>query len=125
MTARRRDGGGSVFSNWLRKQPEISSDKKRGYVATDIDFIWHNYRTGEWMFLEEKCFLAPVERWQHEMLMILWNVAKHDPKFRGGYVIQFERTSPDDGDIYINKVQVSREQFMLFLQFKWFPPVAE
>jgi hypothetical protein len=49
MTLQRKYPGASNFSNWLRVQPGISSEL--GFVATDIDYIWSNYKTGYWMLI--------------------------------------------------------------------------
>ena len=55
MTQKRRDGNSTEFGLWLREQPEI--DSKYGYVTTNIDFFWCNYKSNEWMLIEEKRFM--------------------------------------------------------------------
>lgn len=39
------DGKDSDFSAWLRRQSEIDSNK--GFITTDIDYLWKNYKTGQ------------------------------------------------------------------------------
>ena len=52
MTRKRYDKHSTEFGLWLREQKEL--DSKFGYVATNLDYMWKNYKTGLWMFLEEK-----------------------------------------------------------------------
>lgn len=52
MTTWRRDEHSSPFGLWLREQHEI--DSNLGFITTDIDYIWKNYVTNEWMLIEEK-----------------------------------------------------------------------
>lgn len=40
------------FGLWLRRQEKIKSED--GFVATNLDYVWHNYETGLWMIIEEK-----------------------------------------------------------------------
>jgi phage terminase Nu1 subunit (DNA packaging protein) len=41
----------------------------------------------------------------------------------GWHLIQFENTNPDDGRIYIDRIPVTKGQFIKFLQFEWTPTV--
>ena len=115
MTKQRKDEHGTEFSIWVRKQPEI--DSKLGYVATDLDYVWHNYKTGEWMLIEEKRHDSSPTYSQRCILKLLHNACKHAPKYRGLHLIVFENTSPDDGRIYLDKKEITREQLLQFLMF--------
>lgn len=118
MTKQRifHDGKYSDFSEWLRKQPEISSEI--GFVTTDIDFLWRNYKTGIWMILEEKTHGGIVERWQGEFLQLLDRLGAHDPLYKGVYLVRFENTTPDNGRVMVNKRLLTRQEFLKFLRFE-------
>jgi hypothetical protein len=88
-------------------------------VASNIDYIWRNYKTGEWMIIEEKRHGKDCPQWQREIFIILHNAAKHDPKYRGFYFIQFENTNPDDGKILINNKPATKELLLKLLRFEW------
>jgi hypothetical protein len=116
MTSRRRDSHSTEFGLWLRDQKEI--DSKLGYIATNIDYIWMNYKTGEWMIIEEKRYRKDLQGWQRKIFRMIHKVAKHDPKYRGIYLIQFENTCPDDGKLWINKKPATKADLIKLLQFK-------
>lgn len=119
MTQQRivKDGKDSDFSAWLRLQPEIDS-KKEGYITTDIDYLWRNYKTGEWMILEEKTHGATVPRWQGEFLQLIDKLGAYDKFYQGVYLVRFENTSPDNGRVIVNKNLLSRDEFIKFLRFE-------
>lgn len=118
MTKQRifQDGKYSDFSEWLRKQPEISSEI--GFITTDIDFLWRNYKTGKWMILEKKTHGGIVERWQGEFLQLLDCLGVHDPLYKGVYLVRFENTTPDNGRVMVNKRLLTRQEFLKFLRFE-------
>jgi hypothetical protein len=118
MTQQRviNDGKDTDFSAWLRRQPEIDSQK--GFITTDIDYLWKNYKTGEWMILEEKTHGNIVPRWQGEFLQAVDNLGVNDGKFKGTYLVRFENTDPDNGRIMVNKKLLSRSEFISFLRFE-------
>ncbi|MBM3182272.1 MAG: hypothetical protein FJZ86_18290 [Chloroflexi bacterium] len=118
MTKQRilNDGKDSDFSSWLRMQDEISSEK--GFISTDIDFLWRNYKTGEWMILEEKTHGAIVPRWQGQFLMLIDSLGEKDKLYKGTYLVRFENTDPDNGRIMVNKRLLSRNDFISFLRFE-------
>jgi hypothetical protein len=48
MTCKARiDKLSTDFGKWLRAQPEI--DSFLGYRATDLDYVWANVETDDWM----------------------------------------------------------------------------
>lgn len=116
MTRRRNDGHSTEFGLWLRDQAAISSSA--GFIASNLDFIWSNYKTGEWMLIEEKRYMSQMTFPQRKQFERLHNACKSDKQYRGFYLVQFERTCPEDGCIYINSVGVSKESFISFLRFE-------
>jgi hypothetical protein len=115
LTRKRNDSHSTEFGLWLREQPEICSSA--GYVATNLDYIWGNYKTGEWMLIEEKRHNRKPTWSQKKQFEILHNAAKYDENYIGFYVVVFENTSPIDGDIYINNLLVSSDELIDFLGF--------
>ena len=43
MTQKRRDDHSTEFGLWLREQDDL--DSKKGYIATNIDYVWINYKS--------------------------------------------------------------------------------
>lgn len=119
MTKQRiiEDGKDSDFSAWLRNQPEIDS-KAEGFITTDIDYLWRNYKTGEWMILEEKTHGATVPRWQGEFLQLIDKLGAHDKLYKGCFLVRFEKTSPENGRIMVNKKLLTKNEFIKFLRFE-------
>lgn len=110
------------FSKWLRIQPEL--DSSLGYVAIDIDFVWRNYNTGEWMLLEEKRKYGNPDNGvigqnQEELLIKVHNACRGYKKYRGMYLLTFENTNPDDGRIWLQQSEITKQRLIEFLQFKW------
>jgi hypothetical protein len=123
MTKQRFDGGDSEFTAWRRAQECL--DSRLGYIATDVDFIWTNYKTGSWMMIEEKTYLKTFKTAQYNQFRVLDAAARNDPNYRGFYKITFERASPEDGKIYLNDRLVSKERLIEFLQFQYLPKPYE
>ena len=117
MTQARRDGHSTEFGLWLRVQPEIDS-KREGFVATNLDYIWSNYRSGQWMLLEEKRFGMTPRRYQLCLFALLDKLAWIDPRYRGFHLLVFERTSPDDGEIFLDGKVIDKAELLEFLQFR-------
>ena len=117
MTKKRNDDHSTEFGLWLREQPVI--DSKLGYVTTNIDYLWENYKTGEWMLIEEKRYMAEPSYSQKKQFIKLYQCLKglKNRKYRGFHFLQFEKTNPDDGKIYLNKKEITKEQLIEFLKF--------
>ena len=114
MTRPRNDANGTEFGDWTRRQAEI--DSGLGWVATNIDYVWHNYKTGAWMLLEEKRHGAQPKRWQLECFALVDAQARRDPKYHGLHVIVFQHTSPEDGLIWRDKKPISKAGLLAFLR---------
>jgi len=104
------------FSLWLREQPEI--DSRLGYVTTNIDYMWMNYKDdGRWMLIEEKRYNGNTTYSQHKQFEIIHNACRSDKKYRGIHLLVFEKTTPDDGKIFLDRIEISKEQLISFLKF--------
>lgn len=100
MTQQRRFNGGTNFGLWLRRQNEI--DSSLGYVTSDVDYIWLNYQTQQWIMIEEKTHGKDIARYQDSILSNIDLVCSvHDKNYKGKFVLIFENTAPDDGEIYL------------------------
>lgn len=115
MTRKRNDSHSTEFGLWLREQAEI--DSRLGFVATNIDFVWSNYKTGQWMLLEEKRFNKRPTYCQRKLFEILDCAIGDDPTYYGFHIIIFEKTSPTDGKIWIDGNEVDRHRLIQFLLF--------
>ena len=100
---------------WLRKQPAI--DSSRGFLATNLDFVWQNYKTCDWMLIEEKRYGAKPQFWQAAIFRLLDWCARHHRHYHGFHLVQFENTNPDDGKTWLDGRQVTPAELIAFLQF--------
>jgi len=110
------------FSDWSREQKAIRSSV--GFVPTDLDFVWLNYKSKQWMLLEEKRYNARLEMPQRGVFNVLHN-SINDKNYKGFYIVRFEKTSPEDGSITIENLssgktrKINKKQFFYFLQMNW------
>ncbi len=117
MTRQRNDSHSTEFGLWLRQQPEIDS-KRCGYIATNIDYVWNNYKTGKWMLIEEKRYGRCVGFPQSDIFELVHNACVGDKNYCGFHILIFENTSPDDGWISLDGERVTKDELMSFLQFR-------
>ncbi len=115
MTTKRYDKHSTEFGLWLREQQEI--DSKLGFLATNIDYMWSNYKTGHWMLIEEKRYNAKCKKWQRGMFVIIDRICRLDKKYKGFHLIVFENTNPEDGKIFLNNKEIHRNELINFLKF--------
>lgn len=116
MTRQRYDNHSTEFGLWLRQQAQL--DSKFGYQATNLDYIWGNYKTGDWMCIEEKRYGADVSLAQRQLFGRLNKAIKEADRCHGVHLLQFENTTPDDGRIYWNRVEITKDELMNLLKFK-------
>lgn len=110
MTRKRFDEHGTEFGSWIREVSELQS--KDGFLATNLDYIWRNYKTGQWMLIEEKRYQSDMRPWQLQTFNAVRRAAETDKNYRGFVFLQFEKTSPVDGKIYWNKELITTEQLV-------------
>jgi len=126
MTQQRRDNKSTEFGIWLRQQKEI--DSKLGFVASNVDYVWCDYKKGFWMLIEEKRYRWMPKWSQVKIFRILDAVAKNDINYRGFHILVFENTNPDDGYVWLDGTKIFRDDLLKFLRFEndnydsYFPP---
>lgn len=120
MTTARKDGKGTPFTNWLRDQKKL--DSSEGFLATDLDLIWYSRdgikRAGFYYLIEAKNKLHRPKEWQHDLLCKIARNCKKDSNFKGLIYLKFENTSPTDGKIFWNDVEVSIDELIDLLAFE-------
>lgn len=116
MTRKRYDEHGTEFSNWLREQTDL--DSSLGYVATNLDYIWYNYKTDAWMLLEEKRYGGLLKLYQKQLFNRLDKLCRQDKAYRGFHIIVFQNTNPDDGETWIDGENATKEDLLDFLRFR-------
>ena len=116
MTKSRYDEHSTEFGLWLREQPEI--DSGLGFVATNLDYIWANYKTGEWMLIEEKRYGREPQLYQRQLFEKVDKLCRQDKLYRGFHILVFQHSNPDDGKIWLDEQPVTKDQLLDFLQFK-------
>lgn len=123
MTRSRIDSHSTEFGLWLRTQKSI--DSMKGYRNYNLDIIWWRKKDYDktpelWMLIEEKRYMSdcrPDQKltytWLHNKILKL-----NDSTYKGMHILQFENTNPEDGKIFLNHKEITKEQLLLFLQFK-------
>jgi len=115
-TRKRYDKFSTEFGLWLREQREI--DSSLGYLTTNLDYIWVNYKTHDWMLLEEKRHGAIVRLWQQQIFNHLDKFLQSDNHYKGFHKIVFQNTNPEDGYIWLDGISITKAELLEFLQFK-------
>ncbi len=105
MTRKRNDNHSTEFGLWLREQDRLASIK--GYLATNIDFVWTNHKTGKYILIEEKRHCSKLAQWQYEMFKSIDKGLEDDPQYFGFYVLVFEKTCPADGKMWVSRIRTS------------------
>ena len=116
MTQKRRDKHGTEFSDWLREQPEI--DSSLGFIATNIDYYWSNYKSGLWMLIEEKRHKQLPRFYQSKAFKIVDKSARLSRTYKGFHILVFSNTSPSDGAMFLDNRFISRADLFAFLRFE-------
>ena len=121
MTIQRKFGKSTPFSEWLRLVKKL--DSKKGFYTTDLDFVWiSKWGAGSYFLIETKCKMAEVKSTQHNTLAKIARNCLNDQDFKGLVYLQFENTSPEDGKIFWNSVEITTEQLIDYLAFEKVPP---
>jgi len=129
MTRKRNDNHSTEFGLWLREQAEL--DSYFGYRAYNIDYVWRNKKTGEWIFIEEKRYQGKMSPDQKGTFKVVHEHTKKEvkhtadgkyykndtiTKYQGFHLIVFEKTSPEDGRIWLDNKEISKEELLHFLK---------
>lgn len=127
MTTLRRDSTGTQFGTWLRTQHQelIGSNQ---FSAQNLDYIWHNYRDGWFITIEEKRWRKASDKAQLDTHGIVAQMLKassgipvqtmrgvRPAEYKGHYVIVFENTTPDDGWVNVNHKRVDKNDILRLL----------
>lgn len=114
MTRQRYDEHSTEFGLWLREQAILESSL--GFVATNLDYIWNNYKTGQWMLIEEKRHGGTVTFSQNRIFQLIDKACMGAEGYCGLHIIRFEKTSPSDGRIWLDGKEVSCQRLLEFLE---------
>lgn len=115
MTKPRFDSHSTEFGLWLREQPEI--DSSLGYITTNLDYVWFDFRTKQVMIIEEKRYGSDTSRSQRQVFELLNAAMKTYEGYRGIHLLRFENTSPEDGQMRLNGKSIDKETLIKFLMF--------
>jgi hypothetical protein len=80
------------FSLWIREIPELSS--KIGYRNFNLDYVWANRTTGQYLLLEEKRFGSIVRAEQQWTFTLLDLGLSHDPNYYGFHILTLSKELP-------------------------------
>lgn len=116
MTIQRSYGNDTNFGKWLRTNDQL--DSSNGYVATDVDYVWNDYKSNRFMLIEEKCNKATSSFPQSQTFKMLDEAIKGKESYHGFHLLQFDNTSPTDGKIYLDGRQITEGQLVKFFQFE-------
>lgn len=116
MTTYRRDSHSTEFGLWLRNQKDI--DSKLGYIATNIDYMWMCYKNNSWMLIEEKRYQSKINKCQRNMFLKIHQTCQKGDKinYKGFHLIIFENTNPDDGKMWLDGKQITKDELIIFLR---------
>ena len=115
-TRKRNDSHGTEFGTWVRDRERVAS--RLGYIATDLDYVWQNYKTGHIMLIEEKRVMSKLTFAQKQTFRELDEMFKSNPMYRGFHLLQFENLSPEDGSIFWDGAEITSDELIEKLQFK-------
>jgi hypothetical protein len=105
-----------TFSAWVRNN---LPDSSTGFSASDLDFILWNWKTKKVMFLEiktrnsmprlgQKMMWKNIDKWMNQGIDTDWI-------FLGFHLIQFEKTSFEDGKCYLDSIEISETDLIYYL----------
>jgi len=113
-----------TLSGWVR---EHLPDSSSGFMVSDLDFIFWNYKTRNLMLLEAKTRGSFPRPWQRNIFSMLDRMIRYAvqtmPEFKmvtyhGFHVLTFQNTFFDDGEAYIDGQLSSEEDVRIFLSME-------
>lgn len=126
MTKREFSGERSLeFSKWIR---EKLPDSQTGLCVSNQDWLFFNWKTRQLMLAEEKTHNAKIAKWFSKLIREIMNPAleqycnQNRIDYRGYHFIQFENTSPEDGAIFFDGIEISDIELKQILAFEIYPP---
>ena len=106
------------FSAWVRTN---LPDSSTGYLVSDLDFIFYNYKTKKIALCEIKTRNKGINTWQGKLFEFLDSCIKKglppDWTYLGFFLIRFEHTFFSDGLVFLNGQPSSEEEIKLKLSF--------
>jgi len=125
MTRKEQTGVRNLdFSGWIR---EKLPDSKTGFMVSDLDFIFYNYKTKKLMLVEVKTRKGKMRTWQERLFIMLDKLIKASAadfgiKYYGFKCIRFESTSFKNGrcvvDGIVNRKVVTESELIKILSME-------
>lgn len=125
------------FGRWLHVQKEIDATECHINIQ-NVDYVFHREAadgTIHMMFVEEKQYAKSPYRPQQRMISFVEQIISsangkvfnvygqsHKLAFHGYHVLQFERTTPNDGKAYWDGAAISPPDLAFCLQLRKFVP---
>jgi len=113
------------FSKWIRIN---LPDSKTGFMVTDMDFVLHNYKSKKQALVEVKTRCANVKMWQKSIykrnadwIRLGMKASKKYPGWQtyGPFLVQFQKTSFEDGWCKVNGKKVTEDQLIKILSMDY------
>lgn len=140
MTRQLQFETGTAFGRWLRTQKSIDS-RQFGLSIQNLDYIIHRYNFPSCqaiMMIEEKTFNGKQSFAQRDTHSILHQALSHangktvitargkvmNLRYCGYHLLVFEKTTPDDGQMWWNGQPLSIEYLLRLLRFEVDPSKA-
>lgn len=99
-----------AFSKWIRAN---LPDSRTKFYVYDVDYVILDWARKKVMLLEEKTHGAGVRYPQNKVIKLIdsWmrNGVNNGWEYKGYYTIVFENTSPMDGRIWFDDVEVNED----------------
>jgi hypothetical protein len=116
----------TAFSEWIRRNGPPSTEVD----VEDVDFVLFSYLTGDFLTLETKergGYMSTAQKDTAKVIsqfLRLSSGATIDTKrglrpikYHGHHLVQFQNTTPDDGWIRLDGKTITKQDFLLFLNF--------
>lgn len=91
--------GDLYFSNLIRDV------RKKGFIATDVDFTIYNINENRLAFFEIKTYNSEIKQGQGKVFELLDKIMKqqNEVQYLGYYLVTFENNTFENGNVYISK----------------------
>jgi hypothetical protein len=120
---KRKNVPGSPFSEWLYDIKNHGMDPRENDIrVSDMDWIiWkkedYDFGDGPFMMIEEKCYNKPMQPDQGLLFYSLDKILKTSKYYQGFHLLRFEKTTPDDGAIFLDEKWITKADLIQFWQF--------